>query len=186
MTAASPRSSTPSSRPEAAPYFDIYSDHTYVSGVELQARLAAVRNLLAKYNCVKPIWVTETGCNTTIEKRENETPEAEEVRWRNALRQQAREVVRQMVGLLAEGVEKIFVYQASRVGSRYDYENWGLLDEKGGILPAGAAFNLTVRMLYGKKFQNAFKYGSTPGRSPSPTAARRSSCSGATGMKSSS
>ena len=140
-------------------YFDIYSDHTYVSGVELQARLAAVRNLLAKYNCVKPIWVTETGCNTTIEKRENETPEAEEVRWRNALRQQAREVVRQMVGLLAEGVEKIFVYQASRVGSRYDYENWGLLDEKGGILPAGAAFNLTVRMLYGKKFQNAFKYG---------------------------
>ena len=96
-------------------YFDIYSDHTYVSGVELQARLAAVRNLLAKYNCVKPIWVTETGCNTTIEKRENETPEAEEVRWRNALRQQAREVVRQMVGLLAEGVEKIFIYQASRV-----------------------------------------------------------------------
>ena len=140
-------------------YFDIYSDHTYVSGVELQTRLAAVRELMTRYNCVKPIWVTETGCNSRIEKRGNETPEEEELRWRNALRLQAREVSRQLVELLAEGVEKIFVYQASRVGSRYADENWGMLDENGEVLPAGAAYNLVVRMLYGKKFERSFKYG---------------------------
>lgn len=140
-------------------YFDIYSDHTYVCGEALKGRLGNIRSLFREYGSEKPIWVTETGYNSCIEKKPGESQEQEDARWREALKEQADYIVKEHVESLAEGVERIFLYQASRVGNRYVHENYGLLDETGQPLPAAVAYHLMVSKLTGATYLSELKYG---------------------------
>lgn len=141
-------------------YFDICSDHTYGAEAPLITRIRQIKQILRKRGEEKPIWVTEAGCNSRIEKKTGEPQEQEDARWEEALKDQADVIVKGHVGLLSEGVERIFTYQASRVGSRYEHENFGLLDENGCLAPAGVAYHIMVSMLAGAKYITELKYGS--------------------------
>ena len=122
-------------------YFDIFNFHAYCEPEKLPEYFQIIRKYMDNYDWDKPVWMTEYGYATNIEKNGALTKEEKEI-------VQAKYVARAHLISFAHGVEKVFWYSfRSWEADPYDKEqHFGLTHVDVSPKPAYKAYGIFTDM----------------------------------------
>ena len=130
-------------------FFDVFNVHHYGPVEGVVGKIKQCRDLMNRFGCRKPIWVTEMG-STSTEKMGPEVAESE--------REQARYLLKSYVLALSEGAQRFFYFcLPSFVENGTSF--WGILEETGSgwqPKPGLAALSNLLISLDGKQYSGAY------------------------------
>ena len=132
------------SRSKCVDYFDILNFHVYDKPEKLPKRLIKIRGLMDKYQWEKPIWISECGMSTYLEK------EPSLFSMLNGFKEeeQAYRIPRMYIISFAYGIDKVFTFSMrSREASKYNKEDhFGITHADVTPKPAYNAFKTLIEL----------------------------------------
>lgn len=133
------------SEQRAYDYFDILNIHAYHKPEDLRPMYQYLSNIMKKYGWEKPVWLTECGMSTCIDKKDSSNVSRAK---RAAEEEQARRLPRIFLISFAYGVDKVIWYEMrSRERDDYDKEeNFGLLHSDLTPKPAFNSYKTLIEM----------------------------------------
>ena len=130
-------------------FFDVFNVHHYGPVEGIVGKIKQCRDLMRRFGCQKPIWVTEMG-STSTEKMGPEVAESE--------REQARYLLKSYVLTLSHGAQRFFYFcLPSFVENGTSF--WGILEETGSgwqPKPGLVALSNLLITLDGKKYSGSY------------------------------